>query len=177
MFIAHLPAGYLLSKCFESKSKTQKIPWKIFLTLGLIGSILPDLDLFYFYLIDARQHQHHSYWTHIPIYWICIYFFAAGIFILKKNKKMLFITTFIFIEIMLHIFLDTIAGGILWAYPKNTEYFSFFTVLPQYNWWVLNFILHWSFLLEIAILLLAFTIFKTSNNKITKDLKVLNSEA
>jgi len=177
MFVAHLPAGYLLSKYFESKSKTKKISWRIFLTLGLIGSILPDLDLFYFYMIDGRQHQHHSYWTHIPIYWICLYTSVASMFILKKNKKMLLITTFIFIDVMLHILLDTVAGGIMWSYPINTEYLSFFTVLPQYNWWVLNFILHWTFLLEIVIIIFAFTIFKRSDIKITNDLNALNSDA
>ncbi len=172
MFIAHLPAGYLLSKYFASKSKTHKIPWGIFVALGLVGSILPDLDLFYFYLIDERQHQHHSYWTHIPIYWICIYIIVASMFILKKNKKLLFITTFIFIDVMLHIILDTVAGGIIWGYPRSTEYFSFFTVLPQYNWWVLNFILHWTFLFEMTIIIFAFTIYTTSKFKIANDLKV-----
>ncbi len=177
MFVAHLPAGYLLSKYFESKSKRKKISWRLFLTFGLIGSILPDLDLLYFYLIDGHQHQHHSYWTHIPIYWVFLYTFFASVFILKKNKHMLFITTFIFIDVMLHIILDTVAGGIMWSYPINTQYFSFFSVLPQYNWWVLNFIFHWTFLFEVVIIIFAFIIFKASEIKTSNTLNTLNSEA
>lgn len=176
MFIAHLPAGYLLSKYFKSKSTEYKLSWNMFVLIGLMGSILPDLDLFYFYLVDERQHQHHSYWSHIPIFWLSIYVFTASIFIVIQNKKMVLITTFIFAQIILHLILDTVSGGILWGYPLSIQYFVLFNVTPQYNWWVFNFILHWSFALEAAIILFALTTYMDLKSKINNESEILRNE-
>ncbi len=68
MIIGHLPLGYLSIKVFPAKliNISNK---KIFMLVGLSGSIAPDLDMIYFYLVDNRQHHHHTYWTHIPFYW------------------------------------------------------------------------------------------------------------
>lgn len=65
MFVAHLPAGYILSKFWKNKTA------QYFL---LIGSILPDLDLLYFYTIGQRAVVHHAYPTHSPISgFYCVY--------------------------------------------------------------------------------------------------------
>ena len=81
MFIGHLPAGYLITKGLLRRSGgngsvAQTGP--LLLALGLSASLLPDLDMFYFYLIDHGQHLHHGYWTHLPIFWlvVCIGLFA-----------------------------------------------------------------------------------------------------
>ena len=74
MFIAHLPAGYLLTRFVVVKRGMAHIPsfqYRTFMALGLIGSLLPDVDMLYFYLIDNRQHLHHGYWTHIPLSGLC----------------------------------------------------------------------------------------------------------
>lgn len=177
MFIAHLPAGYLLSKYFKSKIETNLISWKTIIFIGLLGSILPDLDLLYFYLLDDRQHQHHSYWTHIPIFWLGIYACTASVFIAVKNKKLLLISTFLFCDIILHLILDTVSGGILWSYPLNSQYFVLLTISPQYNWWLLNFIFHWSFALELLILSLVLLFYMKSNSNINNEPGMLKNEA
>ena len=62
MFIAHLPAGYLLAKVGRTKG---------LLFIGiLIGSWLPDLDMLWFYFVDERQNVHHHYITHRPLVWV-----------------------------------------------------------------------------------------------------------
>ncbi len=43
MFIAHLPAGYLLTRGIVRKRETI---WRPALAVGLIFSLAPDLDLF-----------------------------------------------------------------------------------------------------------------------------------
>ena len=75
MFLAHMPAGYMASKFLLSQFQLDISKTKWLLLLGLLGSIFPDLDMLYFYLIDNRQHGHHSYLTHIPFYWISLFGF------------------------------------------------------------------------------------------------------
>ena len=154
MFIAHLPAGYLLSKAIQKKFNNSKYLW-----LGLLGSVFPDLDLFYFYLINKRQTAHHEYWSHIPFLWLLIGALTfLAIKISKKDNWNLPAILF-FVGIFSHMVLDSIAAPIHWLYPFYTQDFQLIDVPSVYSWWVLNFILHWSFLLEIAICALAGFVF------------------
>lgn len=52
MFIAHAPAGYLLSRAHPSLRKYAM--WIV------LGSVFPDIDMFYFYLISDGTAHHHS---------------------------------------------------------------------------------------------------------------------
>ncbi len=72
MFIGHIPAGYLVSYSIIKLIKNPNLSahnTNQLLFIGIIAAAFPDISLFYFYLIDNRQHLHHSYWTHIPFYW------------------------------------------------------------------------------------------------------------
>ena len=76
MFIAHLPAGYLWTRFIVMKRGMADVAsprYRSLMALGLIGSLLPDVDMLYFYLIDNRQHLHHGYWTHIPLSWLMLF--------------------------------------------------------------------------------------------------------
>lgn len=153
MFIAHLPAGYLLTKAMQRKCKINK-----YLLVGLLASVFPDLDLLYFYLIDNRQHLHHSYWTHIPFFWLV----AATLtfFLKKKNHKIL--AAIFFANIFLHLVLDTIVGKIEWLYPLTDKSYYLFHAPSLYSFWVYNFIFHWTFLFEITITIAAIFVFLKS---------------
>ena len=72
MFIAHLPAGYISSTLLLQRFKSSPVNAKAFVASGMIGAIAPDLDMFYFYLIDQGRHNHHSYFTHFPLVWIAL---------------------------------------------------------------------------------------------------------
>lgn len=76
MFIAHLPAGYLLSRPFARRNPSQA---RAIFGIGLLCSVLPDFDLAYFYLIDQRRTPHHDYWVHTPVFWLVL---AAAIALL-----------------------------------------------------------------------------------------------
>src|SRR5262249_26358818 len=54
-----------------------------------------------------------------------------------------------------HLLLDSIVGRIWWLAPFVDRPFSLFTVHGTYKPWWLNFMLHWSFALEIALLISA----------------------
>jgi len=51
-----------------------------------------------------------------------------------------------------HLLLDSVVGDIYWLAPFSGKPYSMFTVPALYHPWWLNFILHWSFAFELALL-------------------------
>ncbi|MBI1275082.1 metal-dependent hydrolase [bacterium] len=153
MFIAHLPAGYLLTRRIQRQSGNHS---GALLATGLAASIFPDIDLLYFYLIDRGQTLHHHYITHLPMAWLL----AGGLSILSSWMLGMRQTTLVCITIlanaMLHMVLDSVAAGILWLYPFSDMELNLVHVPARHGWWVWNFLLHWTFLLELLIILIAF---------------------
>lgn len=161
MFIAHLPANYVAACTIDSyKDQTFLGQYRVWaFRLFVLAGIAPDLDMLYFYLLDNRGTHHHLYWPHIPFIWAVIY---AGILItsgLYHSRKWLIYSTAFFLGIMLHLFLDTPMGGIAWAYPFSDKLYYWTEVPAQYSWWVWNFILHWTFISELVICVLAVIMF------------------
>ncbi len=183
MFIGHIPAGYISSRAalrvLPRHHRADRIHLKFFVFWGILGSIFPDLDMFYFYLIDNRQHLHHGYWTHLPFYWLWI---LLPIFVIlsafRKTVWRLYLAVFS-INIFIHLFLDTIVGKIRWLYPFSAQDFFFFHVPARYNWWIWNFVFHWTFLFEIALTLIAVFLFigniaKTQQNPLDRQRRYLS---
>lgn len=147
MFIAHLPAGYLLAQTIRSSALRRKAV----MAAALLGAIAPDLDLLYFYTLDAREHYHHSYWTHYPAVWLAL---TLGAWSMSRVTRwsaggiwLLIFSTSGFV----HILLDCIAGDIPLFAPWSLRFYALATVPAQLHPWWLNFLLHWSFLLELLI--------------------------
>ncbi|HCU25257.1 MAG TPA: hypothetical protein DF383_09580, partial [Deltaproteobacteria bacterium] len=119
MFVAHLPAGYLGTRAFlrlfkkpaacrGDSSKDKDLTPKFFLAVGLLGSVFPDLDLIYFYTLDHRQHLHHSYWVHIPVYWLAVFGLGwLGCSLFRRPTLVLYFAVFC-ANVFLHLFLDTL---------------------------------------------------------------------
>ncbi len=151
MFIGHLPAGYVLTRALWSTLERVGLAmpnWRPFLLAGLVSSVLPDIDLLYFYLIDNRQHLHHSSWTHLPVYWLIIGILALLFIVVSKRKQLLPYIMVVAGNIFLHFCLDTIVGKVRWLYPISNQDFYFFNVPRIHSWYVWDFVLHWTFLLE-----------------------------
>ena len=153
MFLAHLPGGFLLTQALLHGRVTQGSPayWRL-MVMGLVASVLPDFDLFYFYLVDQQQHLHHSYWTHIPIYWYSLYLLCLMLVLMVGQRSWLLICHVIFLNVLLHFVLDSVTGGIRWLSPWDLTYFRLFTVPKRFPLWYGNFIWHWTFLLELSII-------------------------
>lgn len=146
MITAHLPSGYILGRSLKS-DKTMMIA-------ALIGAVFPDLDMIWFYLVDARAIHHHHYWVHTPFFWSV----TAGVLLplIKIARPQYMAPALMFLmAVFLHLFLDTISGDIKWLWPFENEMYSFIDVQPRYSHWILNFILHPVFLLEVAIWIIA----------------------
>ena len=156
MFLAHMPAGYLVSKFFISQFRFKQTNIKFLMCIGLLGSIFPDLDMFYFYLIDNRQHGHHSYWTHIPFYWKAILLNTHVLAALFRSRALANIASVFIAGTLTHLLLDTFAGGgIKWLHPFNNEYLHLFSIPSQHNYWIWNYVLHWTMLVEFCIISMA----------------------
>jgi len=143
MLTAHLPSGYVLAQGARGT-----IPW--LLPAALMGAVLPDLDMIWFYLVDDRAFHHHRYWVHIPFFWMLV---AAVLLpgLMLVARRYLATGLVFFAAIFLHLLLDSIGGGIMWAAPFDDHLYTLVTVAPTQDHWVLSFVLHWTFLLEIAV--------------------------
>lgn len=164
MFIAHLPAGYILTKYIQHKSVNSSLR---LLRLGLIASIFPDIDLFYFYLVDNSQILHHHYITHLPLAWLALASILYGAVLLAGKKQYLIYLGVALVNVMLHMFLDSIAAGIYWLYPLSDMEINLVQIPVIYDWWIWNFVFHWTFLLEISIIITTLIVWIRSCKKIS----------
>ncbi len=151
MLIAHLPAGYLLTRRLAPRLAAAPADARRLMAVGLVASVFPDIDLVYFYVIDGRQTMHHDYWTHIPAFWPAAILAAAGLLWLARMNIPWRAFLVFLAGIFLHLILDTPAGGILWGWPVSLHSFLLVEVPARFDWWVWSFILHWTFLAELAI--------------------------
>lgn len=125
----------------------------LFLAAGMLGAIAPDFDMFYFFFVDQMQHHHHTYWPHFPIVWFSLLLLALGWYGLAKEKANASYALIFSLAGCLHMLLDSIVGDIWWLAPFVDQSFALFSVTARYSPWWLNFILHWSFVLELMLVL------------------------
>ncbi|MEL7258495.1 MAG: metal-dependent hydrolase [Pseudomonadota bacterium] len=158
MITAHLPSGYVTGRLFGA---SRACFWAAFL-----GAILPDFDLIWFYFVDNRALHHHNYWVHIPAFWLLM---ASLVLPATRWLKPSWIRPAMafFAGILVHLLLDTIAGDVKWLWPLSDRFFHLFTVPATYENWILNFVLHPVFLLEILIWVVALGLWW--RNRVTRD--------
>lgn len=155
MFIGHLPAGFISARLLFTHLKSVGVSYTAFIAWGMFGAIIPDIDMVYFYLIDHRQHHHHSYITHFPIVWLSLLIVSSAWFCKTSQRKNAVLVVIFSLNAFIHIILDTIVGDIWWLAPFVDRPFSFATVPAMYQPWWLNFLLHWSFVLEMMLVIYA----------------------
>jgi inner membrane protein len=155
MLIAHLPSGYLLGAVSQSLAKART---RAIMAAALFGSVAPDLDLLYFHLIDARRTPHHDYVTHWPSFWLVL---GAGLLTFTYISKRFRTATALAFSAgtLLHMVLDSIAAPIHWLMPFDARAVELVTVPAAYSNWIWSFVLHWTFVLEFAICLMALALF------------------
>lgn len=145
MIVGHLPAGYLAA-CGLEKAGASRLAFAGL----LLGSILPDIDLFWFFLIDSSYH-HHTLIMHRPILWMTV--LIAGLAVRRPFLSGLGAGG------LLHMILDSFAGAIAWLWPLTEASHPMIIVQPTHSHWLLSFMAHWFFLVELMILVLAVALF------------------
>jgi hypothetical protein len=152
MLIAHLPAGYILGTAARRRASSIAV-----MAAALIGSVMPDFDMIYFHASGGRVH-HHAYVTHWPLFWL-----VSAILILPLLKwfrsAWLAAGCVFFAAAMLHMVMDTIAAPLFWLAPFSFHEFELVRVPATHASWIMSFLLHWTFLLEISICLSALALF------------------
>ena len=156
MILAHLPSGYILAHALPARL------WVM--PAVLLGAVFPDLDLFWFYVIDDRAFHHHRYWVHVPGFWLLI---AAVLLplIARIAANCFWPAVGFLFGVALHIFLDGLAGGIMWFWPFSDQLFTLVNVPAVYSNWVVSFLLHWTILIEICIIGIAAVLFVRARRK------------
>lgn len=125
---------------------------------ALFGSVAPDLDMLYFHLIDGRQTHHHDYFTHWPLFWLAAGAALASLVYFLTRPFLPAVLTFT-AAALLHMVLDTVATPLLWLMPFSDRAFELVTVPAAFSHWIISFMLHWTFALEITICLAALAMF------------------
>jgi inner membrane protein len=166
MIIAHGPAGYLLTKFFAKTILRKSIPegtssrrYNTLILAGIIGGIMPDFDFAYHVFIDSDRTPHHAYITHMPVFWISLIILSVIAGRLFKKPYFSAISIAMYGAALLHLVCDTLTGEIYWLYPFSMHPFNVFSVHGTYIWWVHNYMYHWTFLIEIAIVTAAMVVF------------------
>lgn len=150
MFIAHPPASFPVTERLAAALPPRRR--RAALALGLAAGIAPDTDLHRFYRVDGRAPHHHLYATHPPAFWPAL---GALAMLLARRARAPEAIPFIGIalaNVLLHLALDSMTGRIRWLRPLPDAAPSLLTVPPGHAWRGWNFILHWSFAAELAIL-------------------------
>ncbi|MEM9582111.1 MAG: metal-dependent hydrolase [Pseudomonadota bacterium] len=147
MITAHLPSGYIAYRAL-------KPPDPLVLWACLIGAVFPDFDLLWFFLIDNQSIHHHRYWVHAPGFWLAVSLLVAPV-LWQVGGRIRF-AGFAFLGAwFLHLCLDSIAGSIMWLWPFSDQFYQLTTVQPTHSHYLLSFLAHWSFTVEILIWLFA----------------------
>ena len=133
MFIAHLPAGYLLSR-----SLGQRLPAAPL----LIGSICPDFDLSVVWL-GLAQGNHHGFLTHRPAVWLALVMVAW----LGKSRSVLALA----VGALLHLCLDSVTGSIDWAWPFGSYVLGLTNWQSDPSWWPWSYLVTPKFMIELTI--------------------------
>ena len=160
MFIAHLPAGYLTARWLAPRLAGASIKPRLLMAWSLFGALLPDLDLLYFFLIDNRQTHHHKYFTHWPLLWLCALLLAGLARPLQPRAAAASYALISALGGFVHQLLDSVVGDIWWFAPFVDQAYALATVPARVQPWWLNFVLHWSFAIELLIVATALWVWR-----------------
>ncbi|MBN1756883.1 MAG: metal-dependent hydrolase [Chitinispirillaceae bacterium] len=166
MLIAHGPAGYLLTRVLaRTVFKRIVLPvrsnrmYQAMIAAGMFGGILPDFDFIYHIFIDSDRTPHHSYFTHFPLFWMALLGIALLAGRWQRFRKAMPVMVILCLSALLHLICDTLTGTVYWLAPLNSAGFNVFKVADVNIWWVNNYMYHWTFLIEIGIVITAGVIF------------------
>ncbi|WP_299550197.1 metal-dependent hydrolase [uncultured Tateyamaria sp.] len=148
MIVGHLAAGYLAARAFAALGATAVFSGVI------VGSVIPDVDILWFFLVDGQQTHHHDYLTHRPLVWAVV--LLIGVTIRRS------VVVGLGLGALLHLALDSIAGKVAWAWPVLDEATPLVIVPATQAHWVLSFLLHWTFAVEIALCIAALLLFASA---------------
>ena len=154
MLTAHLPSGYILGRIFAGRSSGRAI-----MPAAFFGAVIPDIDMLYFHFVDIGQTHHHMFVSHWPLFWLALAFAVILVAHIAGRGALQNAAVAFFAAVMLHLALDSIAAPIFWLLPFGEGRVELVRVPAHYSHWIISYLLHWTFALELTIWALAFFIF------------------
>ena len=160
MLFAHGPLGALLSdrsiRMWWKGKITPRQKW-ILLLLGFIGGIFPDVDLLYYYLVDAstphREFITHSFFIYVAVF--VVLYFVAAVFVKKPVFKMA--VMIFFIGVVSHLAVDSILAEVSWFFPFSRRLYGLSNFSALRPWlFSVNFALEFVFTGLFFLLLISF---------------------
>ena len=158
MLIGHLPAGYIASSFVLDQVRASAKAKRRLLIVGLVCSVLPDLDTLYFYLVDSSRH-HHAFVTHWPSFWVALTGVGLLTSYLRRDRLLRVGALLGGMNALLHLALDSIAGQVYWLKPFSERHLTLVEIPARYDSWVVSFLLHWTFGVEVALVVVAVVLF------------------
>lgn len=152
MLIAHFPAGYLIAKLTQ---KTGHVLSKSAFAATLIGAVIPDIDMIWFWTLDHRQHHHHGYFTHWPSFWLLVFVVGLAVSLLLSRRDWIVAVCMFFLGTLSHVVLDSVAAPIMWMAPLSDRWFELSHVPASSYGATYALVMHWTFGLELMLCLTA----------------------
>ena len=157
MLIGHLPAGYLAATA--ALRNTSPAERTSLMAATLVGSVLPDLDLLYFYGVDSSVH-HHALPPHWPLLWVAVGIASSSLLARTDCGRWGRIGLAVSAAALLHCGLDSIAGSVRWLAPFSDHETTLVTIPATHDSWIVSFITHWTFGVELALVALAAVVWR-----------------
>ncbi len=150
MLTAHLPSGYILGGILEKeKDRSATTAWV--LSAALIGAMIPDLDMLYFHFVSLGRVHHHMFVSHWPLAWLALGLPLIVMAHLWASTRLRNAALAFFAGVLLHLALDSIAAPIFWLMPFAPGRVELTVVPASYSHWILSYLLHWTFFVELTI--------------------------
>lgn len=146
MLIAHLPAGYIIGSV--ARTTAPKAPG--LMLAALVGSVAPDFDTAWFWLVDNGGVHHRTYPTHWPLFWAAVAIVAIPLAAVLARRWSAAVTVFL-LAVLSHMILDSVTAPMFWLKPFSDSAVELVPIPAAYSHWLLSFVLHWTFTLEVAI--------------------------
>jgi membrane-bound metal-dependent hydrolase YbcI (DUF457 family) len=131
-WFGHAAAGYLFSLIYLFFASGLNSPeTNLLLLLGALFGILPDIDVFFFFMkqksfaVGTEKNTHRHYITHAPLFWIII---SILIYIIAQNAVTEHIAVILLLGTLSHFLMDSIEFGVMWLWPYSRKRFSLISV-------------------------------------------------
>lgn len=126
MIFSHAPLGFIItystSKIWKEKLTKRETFWIFF--IGILFSIFPDVDLFYYYFISSGE-THRALITHTPFLYILLSLVVFLIGFIFKRSFVKLVALVVLLTSFSHLLLDSLGSGIAWLYPYNDLLYGF----------------------------------------------------
>lgn len=132
MLIAHGPLGYLIARSVVPKLrklKPSRLQLRWYYVSGFIGGIFPDIDLLYYYFVEA-VFSHRQFITHSFLPYVVIVLLGIGVMLIKRWRWIGVCTIAFAVGALSHVVADSVFGIAAWLAPLSDAMFG----LQKMSW-------------------------------------------